>query len=571
MRVRYQAASSNLPRWQAPVAPRVAGAGITPADVHRRAARGKTASRGHGTNGVPSLVRPGPGTAVSRGALAVSVMLAAGCATLEPQVSKAWKVEPVLDVRHTIQSAQGYFTLGRYYDGMRMWDKSIEAYRKAIAADGGHIEARNGLGVALAQRWRHDDAEAAFREAIALAPNAAHVRSNLGYVLMLAGKPLEAVRELRAAVALDKTDATAIANLREAVWQLEVARTTDPAVDRRMADLGPVEVPPAPVAAATTAQPAQPTLAAPAAAAVISVAAPLTQAEVAAPLVAAPLVTAPVAPREAPAPQPATPRRELPVLSDVVPTPSQPAAPPTPATPPAHAAPKATAVAEVKPAAAPAAVAAPVAPAAAVVAAAATPVQPAPAAMQVVDRPTVASLQAPRAQAASAEARLQQVVVAQAPAAAAPAATRVPGLQTREPAPTPVAVRATLPGPRVSAASVPLTARLEVSNGNGVPGIASRLRSWLGNQGVVTTRLTNQPAFAQRETVVHFRRGHEESARRVAETLPAPVTTLERDNLNLRVDVRVVLGRDWMQSAACIDKGTCRVPSTAIAQAEPKR
>jgi hypothetical protein len=557
-----------MPRWQAPVAPRVAGAGITPADVHKRAARGKAASWGRRANAGPGLTRRDPGTAVSRGALAVSVMLAAGCATLEPQVSKAWKVEPVLDVRHTIQSAQGYFTLGRYYDGMRMWDKSIDAYRKAIAADGGHIEARNGLGVALAQRWRHDDAVAAFREAIALAPNAAHVRSNLGYVLMLAGKPLEAVRELRAAVALDKTDATAIANLREAVWQFEVARTTDPAVDRRMADLGPVEVPPAPVAKAAAVQPTQPTLAAPAAAAVISVAAPLTQAEVPAPLVAAPLMTAPVAPREAPAPQPATPRRELPVLSDVVPMPSQPAAP---ATPPANAAPKATAVAEAKPVAAPAVVAAPAAPAAAVVAAAATPVQPAPAAMQVVDRPTVASLQAPRAQAASVEAQVQQVVVAQAPATAGPAVTRVTGLQTREPAPIPVAVRATLPGPRVSAASVPLTARLEVSNGNGVPGIASRLRSWLGNQGVATTRLTNAPVFAQRETVVHFRRGHEESARRVAETLPAPVTTLERDNLNLRVDVRVVLGRDWMQSAACIDKGTCRVPSTAIAQAEPKR
>jgi hypothetical protein len=555
-----------MPRWQAPVAPRAAGAGITPADVLKHAARGKAASRGRHANAVPGLTRRYPGTAVSRGALAVSVMLAAGCATLEPQVSKAWKVEPVLDVRHTIQSAQGYFTLGRYYDGMRMWDKSIDAYRKAIAADGGHIEARNGLGVALAQRWRHDDAVAAFREAIALAPNAAHVRSNLGYVLMLAGKPLEAVRELRAAVALDKTDATAIANLREAVWQLEVARTTDPAVDRRMADLGPVEVPPAPVAKAAAVQPTQPTLAAPAAAAVISVAAPLTQAEV-----PAPLVTAPVVPREAPAPQPATPRRELPVLSDVVPMPSQPAAPPTPATPPANAAPKATAVAEAKPVAAPAVVAAPAAPAAAVVAAAATPVQPAPAAMQVVDRPTVASLQAPRAQAASVEAQVQQVVVAQAPATAGPAVTRVTGLQTREPAPIPVAVRATLPGPRVSAASVPLTARLEVSNGNGVPGIASRLRGWLTNQGVVTTRLTNQAAYAQRETVVHFRRGHEESARRLAETLPAPVTTLERDNLNLRVDVRVVLGRDWMQSAACVIDGACPSKSTNVAKADIHR
>jgi hypothetical protein len=228
-------------------------------------------------------------------------------------------------------------------------------------------------------------------------------------------------------------------------------------------------------------------------------------------------------------------------------------------------------VAEVKPAAAPAVVAAPVVPAAAVVAAAAASVQPAPAAMQVVDRPTVASLQAPRAQAASVETKVQQVVVAPSPATAVPAVTRVSGLQTREPAPIPVAVRATLPGPRVSAASVPLTARLEVSNGNGVPGIASRLRGWLGNQGVATTRLTNAPTFTQRETVVHFRRGHEDSARRVAETLPAPVTTLERDNLNLRVDVRVVLGRDWMQSAACVVDAACPPKGTSVAKAEVHR
>jgi tetratricopeptide (TPR) repeat protein len=125
-----------------------------------------------------------------------------------PGIARAWDIEPVLSVKHTIHSSQAYYTMGRYYDGSQAWDKSIDAYRKAIAADAQNIEAYNALGVALAQSGRYADAETTLRQAIAIDPARTHMRSNLGYVLLLAGKPSEAVAELNAVVKQNGGDAT---------------------------------------------------------------------------------------------------------------------------------------------------------------------------------------------------------------------------------------------------------------------------------------------------------------------------------------------------------------------------
>ena len=401
MRVRYQAPIREVPKWQAPVATAPVAAVVKPApDLTRARANTKRVSRRTAHEQWPqAIVRtvpaPRPRTAhgafrftpASAAAATCALLAAAGCATIEPEVSKAWKVEPVLDVSHTVQSAQGYYQLGRYYDGMRAWDKSIDAYRKAIAAEPSHIEAHNGLAVALAQRGRYAESEAAFREAIALSPDSSHLRSNLGYVLLLAGKPQEAVRELRAAVKADKTDVTAIANLREAVWQLESARLAGTVTDKvmpaasssqRTATAAASPVPatdaskqqaPAAVAMPVPAAEAQPrSLAQPVPAVAAEVAPPVPPSNALMVSVAAPITTASV-----PAPIVTSLNVPAPLVTAVVPSPAAPIAVVTAPTVPSLEQPARVSVAS-------------------------TPVGGAsptmPMAVQVLDKPTVPSLQA---------------------------------------------------------------------------------------------------------------------------------------------------------------------------------
>jgi hypothetical protein len=604
MRVRYQAPVREVPKWQAPapVAPLIAVAksALAPARVQPAA---KRSSRKAAHEQWPqAIVRPVPAsrgrgasqpafrfTPAGAAAATFALLAAAGCATIEPQASKAWKIEPVLDVSHTVQSAQGYYQLGRYYDGMRAWDKSIDAYRKAIAAEPSHVEARNGLAVALAQRGRYAESEAAFRETIALSPDSSHLRSNLGYVLLLAGKPQEAVRELRAAVKADKTDVTAIANLREAVWQLESARLAGTVTDKVMpaapstkgttiATTSPApatdaskQQAPAAVAMPVPAAEAQPrslahpvpAVAAEAAPAVppsnalmVSVAAPITTASVPAPIVTSLNVPAPL-------------------VTAVVPSPAAPIAVVTAPTVPSLEQPAPVAVASTPVAAAPAAAE--------------------PMAVQVFDKPTVPSLQAAPATGPITQAAAS--MIAAAPAVEA-ASTRPAGLQwsaaepakpatepvkqrvapeTETPRPAAVVVKAAV-APLAPAAPVTPPApvhesRLELSNGNGVTGMAARLRSWLSTQGVKTSRLTNDLPYNQPQTVIQYRHGHEQAAMQIAQALPAATAqTSERSDLSSRTDVRVLIGRDWVQMASCLnDKTVCSPHGTALAQADLKR
>lgn len=358
--------------------------------------------------------------AVTGGAL----LVIAGCASVDSKAVKSWAVEPVLSVMHSGQSSQAYYAMGRYLDGSQAWDKSIDAYRKAIAADAQNIEAYNALGVALAQSGRLADAETTLRQAVALAPALAHVRSNLGCVLLLAGRPVEAVTELKAAVRQDSANATAVANLRDALAQANGTQYTAVAAARSAPATTPENRDDAP----TT----------------ISVPTPITSAEVPTPLAAA--VTIPTASQST-------------------------------------------------------------------------------------------SMSAAKITAAN---------VAETPIATAKAATpKVPEVPT-------VRERAM---------------RLEVSNGNGVNGMAARVGRWLATQGVQTDRLTNQQPYAQKQTVIQYRSGHEDAALRVARSLPANAKAEPVPTLGLRSDVRVVLGRDWVQTAACLGHDACQPVGTAVAVA----
>lgn len=443
---------------------------------------------------LPLVASPGPaprdGSALRRhvavdklwlvpGAVAAAALLAvAGCSAIDPITAKAWRIEPVLEVKHSIAASQGHYLTGRYHDGMRAWDKAIDSYRKAINADARNVEAYNALGVALAQRGPYADSEAALRKALEIDPNRAHVRSNLGYVLMLAGQPREAVTELKAAVRLDHNNVVSLGNLREAVAQVELAQAT---------------LAPAQIAAHAMSTPQNTATNAPAGFA----AGNATQNAVAVLVVEqhrAEGTVAPALPVIASVPAP---------MSAAVSVPA-PTADTTPAMPVLAAAP--TILVSVS-------------------------AVPGRAALQVIDRPTLPAMQ-------SAHAVLQ---------AEPPTAT----------APTPSATTAHAGEHR--------DAVLEVSNGNGINGMGARVREWLARQGVRTHQLSNQRPYVQEQTLVQYRSGHEEAAQRVARALPGSLQLVPTPSQGLRTDVRLVLGRDWARTAACLERNMCQSASTKVA------
>lgn len=86
-------------------------------------------------------------------------------------------------------------------------------------------------------------------------------------------------------------------------------------------------------------------------------------------------------------------------------------------------------------------------------------------------------------------------------------------------------------------------ARFEVSNGNGISGLARRVRASLRKDGFAVSRVTNYASYAMTSTVVQYQPGFESAAR----------SLVAKYNLNARlvlaaaprrnVDVRIILGR----------------------------
>jgi tetratricopeptide (TPR) repeat protein len=109
------------------------------------------------------------------------------------------------------------------------------------------------------------------------------------------------------------------------------------------------------------------------------------------------------------------------------------------------------------------------------------------------------------------------------------------------------------PIPQPQARNRPATAfKLEISNGNGVLGLAKRVAGRLGAAGVRTARLTNQRPFDQPTTEVHYREGYAAAATALASKLQHPVQVKPKQDLASHIDVRLVLGRDVLSEAAFV-------------------
>lgn len=160
-----------------------------------------------------------------------------------------------------------------------------------------------------------------------------------------------------------------------------------------------------------------------------------------------------------------------------------------------------------------------------------------------------------------AAATAQPASAASAQAATQPAAEAIPGLSLVEVAPQVFELRAPARYRKIEAAPLaplpqkepriaPLRSfKLEVSNGNGVLGLAKRTAGQLASAGLPATRLTNQRPFEQARTEVQYRDGYAAEAAELAGKLQYPARIVPSNDLARGVDVRLVLGKDVRRQA----------------------
>lgn len=149
-----------------------------------------------------------------------SSLLLNGCASA-PSETHRWTIEPKQSVHHATNRPDGFYQLGRYYQGQDRFEQAHEAYRKALEVDPNFTEAHNALGTVYASQGKHEEALAEFNAAAVQMPNAAHIQNNIGYLNFLKGNYADAVAAFTKATALDKTDQKAWNNLALALAKID--------------------------------------------------------------------------------------------------------------------------------------------------------------------------------------------------------------------------------------------------------------------------------------------------------------------------------------------------------------
>jgi len=447
------------------------------------------------------------------------------CASPAPMSTLA--VKPALNASSPAERPDGYYQLGRFYQGQNRVDQAIDAYRKALALDRNFTDAHNALGALYAAQGRLDEAVAEFTIVVVALPMTSYAWNNLGYAYLLQGKSADAIAALERATAFDLTNQRAWNNLGTALAQRgdsaaaseKFARAAELAAAAPAAS--PVPVRAASPAAAPAIAPATALATPPVVAPSIAIAAIATAAPT---LVAAPGATPAAAPVASPAAVPPTPQAS-PVATLVVAPVAMPAA--------------------ASPAAVPAATFA-LSPAASSLAAPAV-VAPTGAPINAVD-----PVQLNKLAEASAPIELgpQPAAFDSGKETGSFASAIVDNTGASELVQLAPSVYELRLAPQTIAAQ---SYRLELSNGNGVTGMARRLGEQLIAKGLPKARLTNQKPFRQRLTQIQYRDGYADVAAALRSRMPNQPPMIRTAALRVSTDVRVVLGRDLPRDVALLD------------------
>jgi Flp pilus assembly protein TadD len=92
--------------------------------------------------------------------------------------------------------------------------------------------------------------------------------------------------------------------------------------------------------------------------------------------------------------------------------------------------------------------------------------------------------------------------------------------------------------------------RIEISNGNGVRGMARLVSGFLQQGGFAKAGLTNQQPFQQKQTEIHYRSGNDVLAGQINRLMPKQVAMVESSSLRQDIQVRVLLGKDVVREVA---------------------
>jgi len=104
--------------------------------------------------------------------------------------------------------------------------------------------------------------------------------------------------------------------------------------------------------------------------------------------------------------------------------------------------------------------------------------------------------------------------------------------------------------------------RIEVSNGNGVTGMARKVAGFLGGEGYSGARLTNQKPFQVSSSQVQYRSGYREQAPSLVSTLPGHSTLVQANDLRGDISIRVVLGKDLAGNVAYFERSQGKIRLT---------
>jgi Tfp pilus assembly protein PilF len=509
-----------------------------------------------------------------------------GCASTTSDAQN-WTVEPFQRIKHATNRPDGYYSLGRYYQGQNRLDLAAGAYRKALAIDPNFTEAHNGLGTIYALQGKYKQALAEFNSVIARTPDAAHIHNNIGYLNFLEGNYAEAVAAFTRATALDPANQKAWNNLGMALARNGEPMKSNQAFTNAIENAAPVQsrANSAPDHAASDNEPGK-------------------EADQAATMLAVPKDRGVIAYASSNKPE-----------SNVAERPLQDNTSEDKAIQPATLArstvqpPPFAVVAEPNPKAMPIVVVSGSSlPATEKVAAVATVAKAQPNTLKEKPAETTNTVVQPHIIAANLPAAEKtesktQVVMARGSslpatekvAAVATVAKAQPNTLKEKPAETtntvvqPNIIAANLPAaektesktqvamasPKVvglteapikavpsrvaRSASVPAERNfvLEVSNGNGINKLAAKFRAMLAAKGLPKASLTNQKPFNQARTVIHYRKGYLFEAARLGRHLrdvQNPAVIVESKNLPAHTDVKLVLGKDLYGKLSWVDK-----------------
>lgn len=95
--------------------------------------------------------------------------------------------------------------------------------------------------------------------------------------------------------------------------------------------------------------------------------------------------------------------------------------------------------------------------------------------------------------------------------------------------------------------------RLEVSNGNGISGMAKQISVFLQQRGVASVRLTNHLTYNQNKTEIYYRSENYHQAYQINQMLPVPVKLVESDQLRHDIQIKILLGQDFSREAAYLN------------------